>query len=90
MQGSAITAASFLDAVFGDEAGPVSLRSLSQRRDGRNNRELRQILFAPITLDFVLPGSTNTYLNLLAQSLEQQDDLPFKTRIRVHRIESFF
>lgn len=45
---------------------------------------------APITLDFVLPGSTNTYLNLLAQSLEQQDDLPLKTRIRVHRIESFF
>jgi LacI family transcriptional regulator len=45
---------------------------------------------APITLDFLLPGSTNTYLKLLAQSLEQQDDLPFKSRVRVHRIASFF
>jgi len=46
-------------------------------------------IYPPITLDFLLPGSTNTYLNLLAQSLQAQDDLPFKARIRVHRMERF-
>jgi LacI family transcriptional regulator len=44
---------------------------------------------APITLDFLLPGSTNTYLKLLAQSLQEQDDLPVKARVRVHRTERF-
>jgi len=44
---------------------------------------------APVTLDFVLPGGTNTYLNLLADALEQAADLPIPARVRLHRIEGF-
>ncbi|MBV9490217.1 MAG: LacI family DNA-binding transcriptional regulator [Verrucomicrobia bacterium] len=44
---------------------------------------------AAVTLDFVLPGGTNTYLNLLADALEQPPDLAPLVRVRVHRIEGF-
>ena len=42
-----------------------------------------------VALDFVLPGGPNTYLNLLANALEQQSDLPLAVRVRVHRIQGF-
>lgn len=44
---------------------------------------------APVVLDFVLPGGPNTYLNLLADALEQPADLPVPARVRLHRIEGF-
>ena len=43
----------------------------------------------PVTLDFILPGGPNTYLNLLADAVEQQSDLPLAVRVRVHRIQGF-
>jgi LacI family transcriptional regulator len=43
----------------------------------------------PVELDFVLPGGTNTYLNLLAQELEQTIDPQPNVQIRVHRVEGF-
>src|SRR5271165_6975944 len=43
----------------------------------------------PVALDFILPGGPNTYLNLLADAVEQQSDLPLVVRIRVHRIQGF-
>jgi LacI family transcriptional regulator len=43
----------------------------------------------PVSLDFVLPGGPNTYLNLLADALEQQSDFPPGVRVRVHRIPGF-
>src|SRR5260370_18403963 len=42
-----------------------------------------------VALDFVLPGGPNTYLNLLANALEQQSDLPLAVRVRVHRVQGF-
>jgi LacI family transcriptional regulator len=44
---------------------------------------------SPVTLDFVLPGGPNTYLNLLADAFNQQLDLPLAVRLRVHRIPGF-
>jgi LacI family transcriptional regulator len=44
---------------------------------------------APVGLDFVLPGGTNTYLNLLAQELEQAGSPQLNVRVQVHRIEGF-
>ncbi len=43
----------------------------------------------PVALDFVLPGGPNTYLNLLADAVEQQSNLPPAIRVRVHRIQGF-
>lgn len=44
---------------------------------------------ASVFLDFVLPGGTNTYLNLLAQQLEQPAEPQLNVQVKVHRIEGF-
>ena len=44
---------------------------------------------SPVTLDFILPGGTNTYLNLLARELEQGCGPLLGVTVRLHRIEGF-
>src|SRR5262249_38304166 len=43
--------------------------------------------FAPVVLDFVLPGGTNTYINDLAKMLERGTEAATNVRSRVHQIE---
>ena len=43
--------------------------------------------FAPVMLDFVLPGGTNTYINDLAAMLEQGTEGATNVQSRVHQIE---
>jgi LacI family transcriptional regulator len=42
-----------------------------------------------VELDFVLPGGTNTYMNILAAELDNGASTFTNTRVRVHRIEGF-
>lgn len=42
--------------------------------------------FAPVVLDFVLPGGTNTYINDLAKMLEQEIEIATNVRSRVHQV----
>ncbi len=42
-----------------------------------------------VQLDFILPGGSNTYLDLLANAFAEEGSDPFNALVRVHRIESF-
>jgi LacI family transcriptional regulator len=42
---------------------------------------------APVVLDFVLPGGTNTYINDLAKMLEQGTEAATNVQSRVHQID---
>jgi LacI family transcriptional regulator len=42
---------------------------------------------APVVLDFVLPGGTNTYINELARMLERGTEAATNVQSRVHQIE---
>ncbi|MBV8353097.1 MAG: LacI family DNA-binding transcriptional regulator [Verrucomicrobia bacterium] len=46
-------------------------------------------LLAPVRLDFVLPGGTNTYMNLLAAGFEEEAGAFPSERVCVHRVEGF-
>jgi len=46
-------------------------------------------LLAPVRLDFVLPGGTNTYMNLLAAGFEEEAGAFPSEGICVHRVEGF-
>ncbi|MBV9300472.1 MAG: LacI family DNA-binding transcriptional regulator [Verrucomicrobia bacterium] len=43
--------------------------------------------FAPVVLDFVLPGGTNTYINDFAKMLERGTEAVTNVRSRVHQVE---
>jgi len=46
-------------------------------------------LLAQMRLDFVLPGGTNTYMNLLAAGFEEEAGAFPSERVCVHRVEGF-
>ncbi|MBV9392332.1 MAG: LacI family DNA-binding transcriptional regulator [Verrucomicrobia bacterium] len=47
------------------------------------------VLNRTVQLDFILPGGSNTYLDLLASAFEEEGRDPFNALVRVHRIEGF-